>query len=205
MSKQICFFVLLLTLLFSCKDEQENHSQFFLQGMYDTIRSCPGGGGVFIIRLLEPDNRVGQVSLSLEAPASLNASLSPSELSLESPVAEVTINLEVNISIEDYEIKINATNSVSDTSISLYVMMYNWPTDVGEDLLLKKKEFDVWLHNEFPELNIDTATEWISFPTYPEILIVEHVTFLNDTYEYRIQRHAMILPTIGREYDKKKS
>jgi len=58
----------------------------------------------------------------------------------------------------------------------------------------KKMEFINWLNQNYPNININNHTEWEIFWTYPQHIIVEHYTLLNNQYELRICCHAMIPP-----------
>jgi hypothetical protein len=194
MNKRILVLIFFVAILLSCSKDNNSSSTFVLRSEFDTIRSCPNGGGIFIVGLVDTASNIGHVNLSIEALSGLNASCTRSVLNEEFPVAEIVIKPEEEISIEDHKITVRAANSTYDTTFYLTVSIYDWSAEIGEDILLKKNEFDSWLQNEFPDLTITPGMEWEAYPTYPQILIVEHYTFLNNTYEYRICKHAMIPP-----------
>ena len=179
----------------SCDKDKRISTSFTLESIYDSIRSCPDGGGIFIIRLAEPETLEGTIQLNVESAAALNTSCTRAEVDKESPVTEIAIEPSETLPSNNYEIRIHASNSVYDTTLHLTVHIFNWSSEIGEDLLVKKEEYDTWLHTTIPGYDIDPEVNWnCAYPTYPEILIVEHITFLNDAYEYRICTHAMIPP-----------
>jgi len=195
MKKLVLIPVLILHLLIACDKEKSESSAFVLESTYDSIRSCPEGGGVFIVALADENNTIGQVQLNLDALSGLNSSCTRTEIDKEFPVAEIIINPGENIPAGDYEISVHASNSVCDTIVKLTVTVYDWSAEIGENPLLKKDEFATWLQNEYHEFEITPNTQWdIIYPTYPQILIVDHVTFLNDVYELRLCLHEMIPP-----------
>lgn len=195
MKTKIGILIIVITMIsFSCKKSEDGRISFTLKTQYDTIRSCPGGGGIFIISLPENLNLSGQLTISFEASSDLDVSISKTHLSNEVSTTEIVIEPKATIETKDYKIKVMASNQQFYGSIELVVSIFDWSTEVGEDLLLMKNEFDTWLNTNFPEYNIHEGMNWFAYPTYPQILIVEHYTFIDQEYEYRICRHAMIPP-----------
>jgi len=194
MKKYIIVYCIIAVLVVSCNNEKQNDTSFKIESVYDSIRSCPACGGVFIISLSDILTISGNIELSLEASLDLDASLTKTKISKEFPITEVVIKPSKNIQAENYVVKLNASNEVYDTTINLFVEVYDWPSEINEGSSIKKDEYILWLQDNFPEINITQATQWITYPTYPQILIVEHFTFLNDDYEFRICSHAMIPP-----------
>jgi hypothetical protein len=195
MNKFTLLLITFIVILLACEQEKNTLSFYALESAYDSIRSCPGGGGIFIISLSAPEYTEGMVQLTIESLPDLNAICSRSEIDKDFPVADIVIKPAQTIQTGDYQINVHASNSKYDTNLYLTVSVLSWAAEIGEGPIVKKEEYDFWLHATFPEFSIDNETEWnYAYLTYPEILIVEHVTFLNDTYEYRICTHVMIPP-----------
>jgi hypothetical protein len=193
MKRHIWINCLIVVLIVSCTNDK-NDTPFRLEVAYDSIRSCPDCGGIFIIALTDSLTFTGNADLSLEAATPLNASMTRTTITRESPVTELVIEPAADIAIGDYEINLTASNEVYDTTLSLFVTVYDWSDEISEDPLGKMDEYIAWLEENYPGLNITADTEWDAYPTYPQILIVEHFTFLNDEFEFRICKHAMIPP-----------
>lgn len=187
-------FLLLIAVIISCEKENDLATSFKLVAEFDSIRSCPNGGGIFILKVSETDENAGDIQLNVEASSDLNALRTKYLINKESPVSEIIIKPIQDIEIKDYIIKVNASNPSCDTVLNLYVNMFDWPSEIGEDALLKRDEYIAWLEDNYLEYNIKANQEWFAYLTYPQILIVEHITFLNDLYEFRLCRHAMIPP-----------
>jgi len=75
-----------------------------------------------------------------------------------------------------------------------YVEMFNWSSDSLPDALVKKEELIKWLESKHPEFGTFSDKEWFAYVTYPNILVVEHWTFLYEEWEMRICYHVMIPP-----------
>jgi hypothetical protein len=58
----------------------------------------------------------------------------------------------------------------------------------------KMNDFVTWLETEHPELGSFSARNWFVYGTYPQLLIVEHWTFLDEDWEMRVCYHVMIPP-----------
>lgn len=192
MKKFIIICCFLPAFIFSCHKQTDTF--FKLEPVYDSIRSCPSCGGVFIISLSDNLSGSENIQLSVEASSDLNTSLTKTVINKESPITEVVIKPNENIQTGNYIIKLNAFDEDYNTTINLFVTVYDWSSEINENSLNKKEEYISWLQDNFPELEINPASQWFAYPTYPQILIVEHYTFLNDKYEFRICLHAMIPP-----------
>jgi hypothetical protein len=200
MKQACCLFLLVVVAQFltECEKEEGNNTSFntslAFTVPFDTIRSCPGGGGILILGLTEMSTIHGDVTLSIKSDPKLNAMLTREVLHDILTTGEIYINPSNDCPVNDYTIEITAGDSDKDTTINLVVQMFDWSTEINEDMISKREEFVGWIHEQYPELNITTNQNWNMYITYPQILIVEHATFYNDDYELRLCRHVMIAP-----------
>jgi hypothetical protein len=167
---------------------------FTIQSTYAKIRSYPNGGGVFILSMIPEENFFGSVQLSLDADPALHAQLSTTTLSREVSVAEVTIHPDDSAAIQTYAMTVHATHFWKTIDVPLAVDMYVWGQSDTETATAKSLEFIEWLKINRPEFEGLEAEDWFIYMTYPEILVVEHWTFLNAAWEMRVCFHVMIPP-----------
>lgn len=167
---------------------------FDIKGKYLYIRSQPGGGGVFIVRMVRGRVMSDDYSLSIQADAGLNASIDIDGFSGPSGVAEISVRPDESIDAGIYSIRFYATDRNITRAIEMNVDVINWPAGTSEMAMDKRDEFVTWLETEHPELGNFSRREWYSYLTYPGILQVEHWTFLDQDWEMRICFHVMIPP-----------
>ena len=188
----------IITSLFSCDKEDTNNEEysFQLESKFDSIRSCPGGGGLFIIKLNNTDNQTEKINLQLASDKKLNATLTKNHVSSDQSVFEILIKPDKDISISDYQITVTGERKSHINSVKLNVSIIDWESssELGEIITRKKTAYVKWLNNNYPDININNQTDWDIYTTYPQIIIVEHITLLNDSYEMRICNHATIHP-----------
>jgi hypothetical protein len=182
------------------KAEKRSCTGFKLEAKHSYIRSYPGGGGVFIVRLNHGDDFTGVVGLRLSADPALNARLDRRTLSRGSNIAEIVIRPSETAAIRTYQIDITAcqlANVMSLSScrtISVEVEMIPWgPTD-PRDAIAKRDPLVEWIQQTHPEFGTFSDKDWYPYMTYPGIWIVEHWTFLNEEWEMRTCFHVMIPP-----------
>ena len=196
--------ILFLCLLFSCngaiidpEQSPKTPGQFTLQAKYDSIRSCPGGGGLFVITAINLYNPFEIVSLQVDCDSHLNASLTRQFISSRNPVFEVVIDPVPRIPIAKYDITVTGRGRRIAASVTLHVEVLNWEnaSQLSDIAAGKKNAFVDWLNANFPEINITHQTDWNIYSTYPQVIIVEHYTLINHEYEMRLCSHAMIPPS----------
>ena len=167
---------------------------YTLEAKYTAIRSYGNGGGVFLISMTPGDDFSGEVVLTISADPLLNAALDRDKLNLNSRIAELTVRPSQSIEVRSHQIGLVATHSGTPRSILLEVEVFQWdPMNTG-DAIEKRNEILEWLEREHPEFGNFSSQEWFAYMTYPEIIIVEHWTFLNPEWEMRICYHVMIPP-----------
>ena len=177
-----------------------NDAGFAVKPKYSHIRSYPGGGGIFIVKLFTDSHFNNDVILHLEADAALNAGLDKRILNPQSNIAEITISPDESIELGTYEIELKAINSINPSNIakyqiiSLQVEMLQWGPAYPTNVTPKMDEFVNWLETEHPELGNFSNRVWFPYMTYPQIWIVEHWTFLDEDWEFRLCYHVMVPP-----------
>jgi hypothetical protein len=193
---------------------QYDNSDFDIIPKYTYIRSYPNGGGIFIIYMKVDLDFSGFVILKLQADENLNAQLQHRILNKYKRTTEITIHPNDLVNITTYQIKLIATHispSIDPVSnhheiqslfitnseskiVFLDVEMFPWSSGNLPDAIIKRDEFINWLAGGHPEFGMFSAQDCFAYCTYPQILIVEHWTFLYDKWEMRICYHVMIPP-----------
>ncbi|UCF13521.1 MAG: hypothetical protein JSW06_04485 [Thermoplasmatales archaeon] len=95
---------------------------------------------------------------------------------------------------DHHDVGFLATSLFDIRRLVLEVEMFNWSSDNLPDAIIKRDELIDWLELEYPEFGNFSDKESFAYMTYPEILIVEHWTFLCKCWEMRICYHVMIPP-----------
>jgi hypothetical protein len=99
-----------------------NNDKYEVNAKYSYIRSYPGGGGIFIIKMTPKNDFCGYVSLKIDADSNLNARLDKYILNKNSQIAELTIQPNKQIELKTYEIKLTTTYHKN----SRYMRLINW-------------------------------------------------------------------------------
>jgi hypothetical protein len=164
-----------------------------LVSKYDSIRSYPNGGGIFVLKMIPDENFSGKVDLQLNSDPRLNAIISRSLLEKTDSVFDITINPEQNLVPGVYVIKLITNHAGKQKSKEFKVVVFEW-SENSEDANRKFVQFKSWIeHYSSVYKNIFTSYKEI-YSTYPQTLIVEHYTFLFSEYEVRLCYHVMIPP-----------
>ncbi len=125
MKNILCLLSAFITIvsLTSCDEEENNHKtadySFSLETDYDSIRSCPGGKGIFIIELHNSGNQLEEVNLSLKCDEALNATLTKENVSNDHSVFEIILSPNHDIPASDYMITMNNPAASSGVSVAL--------------------------------------------------------------------------------------
>ncbi len=167
---------------------------FNLKAKYNYVKTYPGGGGIFVLRMIPNADLVGDVALSLKANKNLAATLSTSVVSDGSNVFEVTISPTDMVQLTTYIMTVTARNQTHTETIELQVELVDWGVSNVGIAQEKQDQFIEWLEAEHPELGTFDNQLWDLYGTYPQILIVEHYTFLSQNWEFRVCFHVMIPP-----------
>ena len=167
---------------------------FTIEAKYSYIRSYPGGGGVFLVRLVPGDGFSGHVDLALEADPALGALLDRDALTAASRIAEVTLRPSASVEMKTHEIRVLASQGTDLETVTLLIEMFDWSSDGVDGAIPKRDELVAWLEAAHPELGSFSGGDWYAYVTYPQILVVEHWTFLNAQWEMRIDFHVTAPP-----------
>ena len=172
---------------------------FELKAKYSYIRSYPEGGGIFIIYIEPDDSFKGKVFVNMVAPNALNAQLSKEVLDRGSLVTEITVNPKEKAPAKIYNIRLVALNVEgmqvkTVQKIQLEVEVFQWEAGKNPNLDAKRDLFIEWLEQEHQEFGIFLGRSYDYYCTYPEILIVEHGTYLHPEWEIRVCDHVMVPP-----------
>lgn len=176
------------------KDKDKDKDTYELYAKYSYIRSYPEGGGIFIVYITTGSGFSGSVKLRIEADPALNASLSKTTLDNASRVADIIIRPDANAAIKKYTVAVRAEHAGKVRTLPLEVELYNWENSPVETPLLKRNEFKNWLISRNNKYQSIFGVPDKLFHTYPEILIVEHYTYITEEYEVRFCYHVMIPP-----------
>jgi hypothetical protein len=192
-------FVLIVAVT-GCNDEvvnpinPENCGDFELKASYDSIRSCQGGGGSFVLYINPGKDFRGTINLSLQSDHCLHAILSKSTLCRADSVCEILIKPDTLTSVSSYLLEVTASNAMFSHTIHLRANIIDW--DYYEDIesLGKKEQFKNWFITQNPKYGTAFSTPFLSYETYPQIIIVKHMTYLTKDWEIRLCYHVMIDP-----------
>jgi hypothetical protein len=174
--------------------------RFIVEPKYSYIRSYPGGGGIFIVKLVTDGYFNNDVRLYMVADPALNARIDKRVLSPSSDIAEITIRPDDSIGIGIFEIELKAVHAGNPSNIEQYqkialqVELFQWGPTNPVNVIPKRDEFIAWLETEHPELGNFSDRIWFPYMTYPQIWIVEHWTFLDEDWEFRLCYHVTIPP-----------
>ncbi len=165
-----------------------------LLSRYDSIRSYPGGGGLFTIAIVPDQDFAGRAILTIEADPALHARLDRSTLCRGKRVAELKLRPATDIAPGLYTISLQATHNGRRYTHSLLVRVFEWEQGEPGMEMDKRADFLSWLAVAHPELAGVASHAFHRYITYPEILIVEHWTFLGSAWDMRLCFHVMIPP-----------
>lgn len=174
-------------------DEMIDKGDYTLKVKYDSIRSNPSGGGVFIVYIVPDSNFSGDVAIGAYSSSLLNAKIEKNILSRKDSIVEIVIKPSENIEPGMYDIEIMAEHKNKIRTKKLNVDIREWGSNIN-DAYAKLNQFKHWFDNNNNGYTNIFGQEYYVYPTYPETLIVEHYTFLNADYEIRLCYHVMVKP-----------
>jgi hypothetical protein len=190
-----------LVCLIQCKKDDNNvdpntndAGDYTLVSKFDSIRSYPDGGGNFVVYIHPNSTFKGNVSLAIEADTRLHASINKISLNAKDTVVELTIHPDTLIEIKNYPITLNSIHNKVEKKKYLNVQIYDWQGNYNEESNLKLNNFKDWLLAKDSKYSALFDSPKQIYMTYPEILIVEHWTYLFADYELRFCFHVMIPP-----------
>ncbi|MEW6410951.1 MAG: hypothetical protein AB1483_00600 [Candidatus Zixiibacteriota bacterium] len=167
---------------------------FNVEAKYTYVRSYPGGGGIFVLRLVPGADLTGDVALSVSADKMLGASVSTPVVNSVDPVFEVTISPTNQVTLATHIVTVTANNQSMSQTVELQVEVVNWGILSMNIAQETQDRFIDWLNVAHPELGTFSNQDWEIYGTYPQIMIVEHYTFLSSDWEFRVCFHVMIPP-----------
>jgi hypothetical protein len=184
-------------ILFGCEKNdnpiEPDDGDYTLTVKYDSIRSYPGGGGIFVASLKVNPDFTGKVKLTLQCDNNLNATLTETELDAADSVFNIILAPMTTIKTGRYSIKIISSHNGAEKTKELSVEIYYWSGNF-DDAKTRLTEFRQWVEHNKPQYSSLFIGNPRIYSTYPQTLIVEHYTFLNDFYEMRMCYHVMIPP-----------
>ena len=167
---------------------------FTMYARYDSIRSFGGGGGVFPVALHPAEDFSGCARLTVDAHPALGAWLDRRILDERDSVAELRLRPCSGIGEGLYPVLIRAEHADTVRVLELGVRIVDWSATPGSTPMDMLAPFLAWLGSEHPEVGNVLRLPAYCYGTYPEILIVEHWTFLSAEWEIRLCFHVMIPP-----------
>lgn len=178
----------------STPEAEKSAGSFAIEAKVDYMKSYPGGGGLFVLRLVHDEGFDGTVKLGVSAYSRLNAELCQANLTPDSPISEIIIGPGMSIPLGTYIIEVKANCGGVTQTLLLEVEVVDWVTwDVG---ILRQEldDFIAWQQEEYPDLGDFTNRIWDTYCTRPQTIIVEHITFLDEEWEIRVCLHVTIQP-----------
>jgi hypothetical protein len=144
---------ILMMLFAACSDEHSNNNapetsdagSYTLSAAYDSIRSYPGGGGVFLVSF-KPDTAFqGTIRLTLECDPALAPSLSAATVRASDSVVEILLAPSSAIMPGLYPVTVVATHGGFERRLQLAVDILDWQQGGFEDALAHRAQFEEWL------------------------------------------------------------
>jgi len=189
------------TQILSPSTQTINNDKYEINSKYSYIRSYPGGGGIFIIKMTPKNDFCGYVSLQINADSNLNAVLDKHILNKKSQIAELTIQPNEQIELKTYEIKLTATYHKNSKHIKFINLInkirfpflpnlisflfrrfnngqgYVYSSDINQELVLEVEMFD-WTSENLANATIkrDELINWIE-TEHPEFGIFSGKNF----------------------------
>jgi hypothetical protein len=190
---------IVLILGMSCERQlmDPENSSFTIDPKYSMVRSYPGGGGLFVIRLIPDEAFTGPITLSAESDPRLHIEIleNPVQLSDSVRVAEISIWPDTTIPIQNYPVHLSAVHDNHVEQTDLQVEIIEWEDyPPSEDALMIREAFIPWLIQNIPQCSQLAEESWADYMTYPQILVVEHWSSVSDAWEMRFCFHVMIAP-----------
>jgi hypothetical protein len=198
---KIGILILIAGFFVNCSEDKNNPIEptkdagsYSIYSTYDSIRSYPAGGGLFVVYIKPDSNFSGIVNLSVQSDAKLNAKLNKTQLKKGDTVVEITIKPDSITDIKNYIITLVTKHANQEKKKEFKIAMYEWSMVNFETAITNMDKFRDWLINQNPDYLKIFTKPGINWATYPQTLIVEHYTFLTDNYEVRLCYHVMIPP-----------
>jgi len=191
----------LLLIFISCSSNSDriyeyeaDLGDFELERSADSVKSYPGGGGVFIIKL-DPDSVFNNsVSISINADEVLNADLTELTISNGHPITEISIQPGTTEN-ETFPITVTGTCESLIKTVDLTVLMYDAVGDVPQQFIDARDEIIGWVVTHHPEHSELDAMEFSSYKTsLGAVYGSTNWEFLNDTWHLRLAIPTSIDP-----------
>jgi hypothetical protein len=167
---------------------------YTLVANYDSIRSMPGGGGIFVVRIVPSADFTGSVKLNLDADTALHVSLTKATLVKSDTVTDITINPGLSAQEGVITFTCTASHAGKEQKHTFHVRVMEWSCDIDSTIFEKRELFRNWLVSKNSAYSELFGTLQQVYKTYPQILIVEHYTMLTPRYEFRLCYHVTISP-----------
>lgn len=161
---------------------------------YDTIRSYPGGGGLFLITMTPEAECRWETRVRVEAAAGLHATVQPATLTAADEAVEVLLRPSEALADGYYALDVIAEHEGAEKRLRLYANVMPWSPPDDAEVLRRLETFRAWCTARDPAMAAAFEAPEFIYNTYPEILIVEHNTILTPEWEIRLCKHVMIPP-----------
>jgi hypothetical protein len=161
---------------------------------FDTIRSYPGGGGLFLVAITPDAACRWETRMRVDAAADLHATVRPAAITAANEAVEVMLRPSAALAPGCYPVDVIAEHDGAESTMRLYAEVMPWGPPDDAEVLARLATFRAWCTARDPALAEAFATPEFIYNTYPEILIVEHNTVLTPAWEIRICKHVMAPP-----------
>lgn len=193
--------LIMISLIISCcSDEADSvippldEGEYSIDIKYVSVFIYPGGGAVFLVSLIPEYIFNGDVQISTTCDPALNCHVKNINPDKEHPVSEIEVRPSANIHEGKYPIILSFEHKDEKKYDTVFVNISQWGCN-EEDAYTKRDEFREYIERKHPFLSDIFVLNNICYSTYTNILIVEHYTFLSDSYEIRLCYHVMIPPS----------
>ncbi|MBD3258457.1 hypothetical protein GF377_08485 [candidate division GN15 bacterium] len=194
----LCSVVVAVCLLVCCNDDTvspiKDAGTFSLEARYDSLRAVPGGDALLPIRIVPANDFSGGVNLSVSCDTLVSAGCTKRSVTRDDPVAEIRIRPDSSCDTLEYQLQITAFNDDTTVVANLPLRVVQWHSVTPPLAADKRDSMLAWVTSEYPDLEQWDTLTWEAFQTYPQILVVNHTTFLSAMWEVRECHHVTIPP-----------
>lgn len=157
------------------------------------IKSCPGHTAWLLVSIMGVKDPVESLSISIQTNQPIqtdyvlwpNASPQVLEVFLYPNSSHINSNIEIEVQV--------AVGTVSATDEAI-IHVIEWEIPDMEYFTEFRDAFVQYLARNHPEFGINETVTWTPNFNAIEILVVEHVLFISESWEMELSRHVMIQP-----------
>ena len=193
-----CMLIVAGGCIFDSETKKEKDKGIYtLEADQTWMRSCRGGGGLYILSMDISEDFEGEVRLKVEADPAINPELTTEVLSLHKRVAELVIHPDSTVALGYDTLRVISEHASAADTLELYLLMV-YQGKNHKPIPQWQNEFVKWLEDEYPEFGIKEGQEWFGWSKYPGMSGAGFWTYLNETWEITV--NLIITPSRYPDY-----